>query len=289
MLLLLLHCGWFGSVFDGVYASLMGSEYSAHRIASCLSQLAPALPCPCPASPLPARCTLKRLKFGKVIRYESRKQLAAQRPRVKGQFVKRSVGGTNPEAALDMELEPSAGGGVATPEASSSIAGASHSTPSAVDEAESNEAVSRSPAQSEQGAARDGDRGKGAGAGTTFPSPAKAAGISKAARGQAGGPRDARMTAPSITPLVTSSFGQHSPQNRAGSGAGQVSMGMPAAAAGAPAGTGYWLHGHHQEQQQLPQHLRRQQQQEQGAIDSLRRMLQSAHTPRGADRSPGCS
>ena len=35
----------------------------------------------------------KNLKFAKTIRYESRKQLAHSRPRVKGQFVKHEAGG----------------------------------------------------------------------------------------------------------------------------------------------------------------------------------------------------
>lgn len=38
------------------------------------------------------RLKRQKLKFGRVIRYESRKQLAQQRPRVKGQFVKHGTG-----------------------------------------------------------------------------------------------------------------------------------------------------------------------------------------------------
>jgi hypothetical protein len=43
----------------------------------------------------PSPPLLQNLKFGKTIRYESRKALAQQRPRLKGQFVKHSQQGSS--------------------------------------------------------------------------------------------------------------------------------------------------------------------------------------------------
>ncbi len=45
----------------------------------------------------------KNLNFTKKIRYESRKQLAQARPRVKGQFVRMTPGG--PELTLDSDAQ----------------------------------------------------------------------------------------------------------------------------------------------------------------------------------------
>jgi hypothetical protein len=76
-----------------------------------------AAACACPPQCLPLITTvpaflrrLQNLKFGKTIRYESRKALAQQRPRVKGQFVKHSQQGSSQvglqRGALPLRSQP---------------------------------------------------------------------------------------------------------------------------------------------------------------------------------------